>query len=222
MKIKPATIYAWMNNAFACNYPLRFLELGAHHGEDTAAILRMFPLAKCELWECDPRCIRGIHENIQLRAVAWPVKLHENAVGDSAGEETFHQSGGLIRAGREWDFSGSLLRPTKHLTKAPDITFANSVTVRVETLDRIYPPPNIFDFVWMDIQGGEAGAIRGGKRLLSFCGFVYMEAEVEPLYDGQATAPELTATMRELGFAVVGKFENNLLFENKAIEDLLE
>lgn len=215
-------IHDWIKANWASDFPLQYLELGAHHCEDTEVILTMFPRARCEVWECDPRCIEAIAAKF---LAGLNVTLRAHAISDGPGERMFHQSGGEIH-GQEWDYSGSLCRPTLHLERDDRVKFPSTITVHTTSLDIAYAlyPPRIplFDFVWVDIQGGEAAMIRGGQATLQKCHYVYMEAEIEALYEGQATAPELSRMMLELGYSVIGKFHNNLLFENRAIADLLE
>ena len=211
-------IHEWILRMWPRDFPLKILELGAHYGEDSERILRAFPNGTAHLWECDPRCLevlehkRAVEENRHIHIVPYAVGC------ESKNGVVFHQSGGVLTPeGKPWDYSGSLKRPTFHLIRHSSVTFPTTTTVDVRVLDEWYAPDEKFNFVWMDIQGGEADAIEGGENLFRRCNFIYMEAEEVAEYDGQATELELRLVMAALGFDVIAKCSNNLLFENLAL-----
>ena len=89
------------------------LEIGAHHGDHTAALLRTFPNAHLYAFEPDPRAIAA-HRRLVKDA---RLTLYEMAIGGTNGRAEFHVSDGLppgqadaLKANypKGWDQSGSL------------------------------------------------------------------------------------------------------------------
>jgi hypothetical protein len=63
------------------------------------------------------------------------------------------------------------------------------------------------------VQGAEADLIKGGKRALQHTRYFYTEYSNYELYEGQ---PRLRSLMKLLpDFAIVARYSNDVLFENK-------
>jgi FkbM family methyltransferase len=204
-------IHEWIQKQWQPDYGLQLLELGAHYCEDTEVVLAKFLNAKADCWECDPRCVAEIRRKDIQRVLLMPW-----AVGAKQGVQKFWQSDGGYANKPEiphWDFSGSLRRPMEHTVVYPTVTFESQIQVHVWPLDQWYSNKR-FDFVWVDIQGGERDMIEGGKETLQHCNFVYMETEQVRYYEGMALEKELTQMMKDLGFEVVRSFGNNTLYKN--------
>lgn len=103
--------------------------------------------------------------------------------------------------------SSSLLPMHKHREKHPDVTPCGTVTVLSMTLDTLFSRkglnPADYDFLNMDIQGGELLALKGMNRILKDVRWVYTEVNTEELYKGCVLLPELTRHLEERGFKLV-------------------
>jgi len=67
------------------------LEIGAHHGEHTAAFLKFFPKAQIHAFEPDPRALTVLKSNLNDPRV----RIHELTIGAQNGKAVFHISSGL-------------------------------------------------------------------------------------------------------------------------------
>jgi len=202
------------------------LEVGCNDGTDTLRMITEMPGATIHCFECDPRAIDrfkklvGNHDQIHL---------HEMAIADVDGKALFHGSSGQPpNAGKnashycflsEWDLSGSLYEPSRHLTYSPWCTFPEdricevSVT-RLDTWKESHPEISRIDFIWCDVQGAEASLILGARKLLSVTQFFYTEFYNDPLYSGQVPLHVLQVMMQENGFLLTGTYNDNALFRN--------
>lgn len=77
-----------------------------------------------------------------------------------------------------------------------------TIEVAVHRLDE-------FDFHWsqskrlllkLDVQGFELNVLKGSVDALKHCAYVYAECSEVPLYDGQALRPEVEAFLKDQGF----------------------
>jgi hypothetical protein len=91
------------------------------------------------------------------------------------------------------------------LTSFPEVNFDKTISVPVTTLDEWSAANSVkqVDFLWLDLQGGELAALRGGERLLRTVKLVYTEVLLAPLYDGAPLYPEISSWMSEKGFHVI-------------------
>lgn len=100
--------------------------------------------------------------------------------------------------------SSSLLPMHKHLEKHPDVSPCGTIPVRTITVDTLFSrnhlDPLDYDFVNMDLQGGELLALRGMARILPSIRWVYTEVNTEELYKGCVLMPELTRFLEDRGF----------------------
>ncbi len=80
-----------------------------------------------------------------------------------------------------------------------------SVTEQIESVD----------LLWVDIQGAERDMIAGGQRTLKNTRYLFIEAEEQQFYEGQAVRPELLAMLP--GWEVIGEFDYNLLLRNQNV-----
>lgn len=195
------------------------LEIGANDGEDTVKFFRTFrhPDTQIYCFECDPRAI----EKWKKTAPKDRCQLFEVALADSPGTRTFHQSGGKP-PGRQWeqcndwDKSGSLLPNDQHTVHSPWLNFNSTIEVQCMTLDDwAVNYPGIFDFCWMDVQGGELMVLRGGIETLPRIRYMYCECDPRPNYQGQCCLDELSAFFSQHNFSYVGEYDGfNHLWKN--------
>ncbi len=126
------------------------------------------------------------------------VTLHEMALGESAGLAEIHLS-------RRAD-SSSLLPIGEMQSKLfPSTDEIGTLQVRVATLDELQDVwgPARKALLKLDVQGFELSVLKGAKKALKNCAFVYAECSEIPLYTGQALFPEVAAFLAAEGFKPV-------------------
>lgn len=195
------------------------LEIGSHDGTDTARFLEQMPGARVFCFEPDQRALARFETMIDSPAV----ELCEMAVADIDGERQFWASTG--RAGRmaDWDYSGSLCKPTGHLTRSPEIGFKEPAPVPCIRLDTwLAHRPHLFDpgidFIWADVQGSQRLVIAGGNRTLSITKWLYIESHEPPAYANEPTQDELIDELSET-FEPIAFYAENILFKNRKAHD---
>ena len=191
-------------------------EIGANDGSDTVRFVKYFQDATIVCFEPEPRAAKVWKQRPELAHA----KLYECALGSKSGESIFYQSGGTKEGAikEDWDFSGSLNKPTGHLEYSPWVTFKDRIVVSVEPLNKFNLNRQI-DLIWMDVQGGEQNVILGGQEVLEWTRFLYTEYGhwKKPLYEGQM---DLSDTQRTLGsnWKLIALYEGcNALFQNRKV-----
>ncbi len=138
-------------------------------------------------------------------------KLIIGAVSDEMGFRPFHFA---FNAKDKTHASGSLRKPTGHLTAIPEVSFPFTGMVQTYTLDQIFEREYLtkIDLLWADIQGAENMMIAGGQEALKHTRWLFMEVENVELYEGEALRSELISMLP--GWHVLQSFEYNILMEN--------
>ena len=72
------------------------------------------------------------------------------------------------------------------------------ITLRTTTVDYLDIPS--FDFIKLDIQGGELNALKGAEKSLKTCLGIELEVEFIELYSGQPLFGEITEFLNNKGF----------------------
>ncbi len=172
------------------------LEIGSHDGSKdgshTLLFLEAMPGIQLYCFEPDSRPIARFKETIGDDP---RVRLCEAAVAGIDGEGPFHASTGKAGHMADWDFSGSIHKPTGHLEKSPEIRFKPPVDVpyiRLDTwLDATLSSKTIIDFIWADTQAAEGDMITGGQETLRRTRYLYTEFYNRPMYEGQLKLTEV-------------------------------
>jgi len=192
------------------------LDCGTNDGTTSEDFLRVMPDATILCCECNPAPLK----RFKLRAHP-RVTLFVSAVYHRNCRRKFFPSGGKIPGSsapcaEDWDYSGSLQKPTGHLIRDPRITFDREIEVECKTLDYIAAPfRGEIDFIHADLQGGEASMILGGQYTLARTRWLYLEFYDRPLYDRQ---PDLKGLLSFLpDWELVGIFGENALFKNREV-----
>ncbi len=196
------------------------LEVGCHDGGNTIGFLNMFANPHVYCFEPDPRAIARFRERIGQRT---NVHLFEVAVSDRIGQITFYQSSRKpdtqdSTSQGDWDRSGSIRKPKKHLTKHPWVTFDKSLVVNTTTLDAWCAQQGIdhVDFIWMDVQGAEMDVFNGGTQTLQKTRFLYTEYNNQELYEGQANLKQLVDYLTQ--FKVLIRYSDDVLLKNTSFQ----
>lgn len=185
------------------------VELGAHHGHDTAILYDAAakPVTYIAV-EADPRNIPVLEQRIYPRDVS----IVHAAIWDRAGEVDLHLSHG------EGTGSSSVRPPLKHLEHFPGIAFNGSARVPALPLDSITLLCELWhaDLIWCDIQGAERNMIAGGRQTLARTSWLLTECDSIEMYAGQATRDELLDLLGPEWELVAEWPENaNLLLRNR-------
>jgi hypothetical protein len=108
-------------------------------------------------------------------------------------------------SGGESDGSSSLLKPTGHLKEHPSVTFGETISVSVTTLDTWAVATGVprVDLLWLDLQGSELEVLKAAPNVLRTTAVVYSEVSLKPMYFSAPLYPELRAWMESAGFVVV-------------------
>jgi len=187
------------------------LEIGANCGQSTVTFIEQMPNATIYCFEPDPRAIAKFKRLIQYPNV----HLIEAAVGADSGFVMFNQSSGAEHIDPlGWDHSGSIRKPKTHLDAFPGVKFEKQIPVPLIKLDDWTKENQIgeIDFIWADVQGAESDLILGAKETLRQTHFFYTEFNDDEQYEGQINFQTLNALMKNLGFVLLHKFDNDALF----------
>ncbi len=195
------------------------LEIGSHEGIDTAKFLAAMPGITMHCFEPEQRALVRFKERISDNPY---VALYEVAIADVDGEHEFHASTGKAGHMEDWDYSGSLHKPTGHYERSPEIGFKEPISVPCIRLDTWLwnvggnSPGNI-DFIWADVQGSQRDVIAGGQKTLAITRYLYIECHHPiPLYEGEPSREELIALLPD--FEPIGIYaQDNILFKNRKI-----
>ncbi len=194
------------------------LEIGSHEGSDTVKFLEAMPGIRLFCFEPDPRPYARFKK---LIGDDHRVNLYGFAIADHDGAHNFYASTGKAGRREDWDFSGSLCKPTGHLTRSPEIKFKEPVPTPCMRLDSWYEDWGItlagltIDFIWADVQGSQRLLIAGGRRVLNLTRYLYIESHDPVAYAGEPTQEELIEEIQAIAplrpVSIWGK--ENILFE---------
>jgi FkbM family methyltransferase len=178
-------VYTFLKSRFSGPGAKVFFELGTHIGSDTVR-LASFPGVHLHAFEPDPVNIIPALSN---------VTFNRAAIAAQDGETSFHRS--EWRGDMSWTCSGSIHRPTGHMSAYPDVEFGEDITVPTVALDTYVREHKIehIDFIWADIQGAERDMILGAEEALKHTRYLYTEYCNPPLYEGQPTLAEIVALL---------------------------
>ena len=86
--------------------------------------------------------------------------------------------------------SNSLLEPYKHTHIYPDTVFNEKVKVKVDPLDK-YMTSSKFNFINMDVQGGELNVLLGASKTLQHIDYIMTEVNRDELYKNCALIEDM-------------------------------
>ena len=127
-----------------------FLDVGAHIGSVSAAVLKHDSSVRVEAVEAMPDKVANLRRKFP------GIKVHGCAVGDTEGEVTFFvntKQSGYSSLGKRVGASDDDIK---------------QISVSMKTLDSLVDAADV-DVIKIDVEGAELGALRGGARILSRC-----------------------------------------------------
>ena len=182
--------------------PLKVVDIGAHKGGFAREWLRARPQDSLLCIEANPALKEEFWRTV---AHSLHVRLHSLAIAESNGMSQFNVCHSTA--------TSSLLKPSD--TAPTEYLQAMKVThVRdtpCETLDHFMAMEGLqrVDVIKMDVQGGEASVLRGGRKAFSGASYVICELQFRALYDSAGTAESLITSLKEHGFHLVMLFDLN-------------
>lgn len=127
------------------------IDAGANIGHLTLAASRLVgPRGKVHAFECGPRALERLRENIELNGAA-NVVVVDRACWDSEGTSTLY------------DFDEKEI-DLPSMGKRPDRAVAREITIRTARIDDVLKEP--VRLVKIDVEGAELAALRGAERVL--------------------------------------------------------
>lgn len=100
--------------------------------------------------------------------------------------------------------SSSVLRLGTHAQRYPNITYTETVTLPMTTIDDLVNQHGIDPRqhnIWnLDIQGTELDALEGGQQALRHADAIYLEVNTEQVYEGCPELPEVDVRLASWGF----------------------
>lgn len=189
---------------------------GAYVGNLCLEMAERWPEARIHAFEAAQDLSRLAHINTRRHP---NITIYPKALARSPGRFEFYRSSGNGLG------SSSLLAPLKHREAYPQIDFPYKEFVDATTLTEFVLSKKIprIDLLWLDLQGGELDALRGGSELLAHIPLVFVEVNLVEMYKGGAQYPELRQWMENRGYQVVHEFlegknrQGDVLFMKKRI-----
>jgi len=163
--------------------PATMLDIGANVGHFTAAFSDIFPHCTPTLIEPNPHCLG------QLQAL--PFEIIPAAASDKNGTAEIHLT-------TEWleSTGASLYRENTPFFRDEVLVKQEIKTFRIDD----YFAGRRFDFVKIDVQGGELDVLNGGTDIIRQADYVLIEVAIMEYNAGAPPAEKIFAKLREMGF----------------------
>ena len=178
------------------------IDVGANRGQFTLACrssLSEVPVVAFEPIPAEAALFRKVHGHVPQ------VNLIESALGETSGTATLHLSQSAD--------SSSLLPIGRRQTELfKDTAEVGTLPVPVQRLDDLseHWSGRSRQLLKLDVQGFELNVLRGAIETLKSCAYVYAECSEVALYDGQALRAEVELFLKTQGFALQGRFNEQM------------
>ncbi len=170
------------------------VDVGAHHGEEIATFLQMFPEAIVHAIEPTPESLEALRK---AYGDTPRVKIHAGSLAEVTGVSLLH-----MYAASECN-SLTAYAPEPSLNRT-SLGTAERVPVQTWTLDQFCAEQRLdqIDLLKVDTQGAELRVLAGGVNVLTSRRIRLLALEVSfvPLYEQQAEADEILARLRQLQY----------------------
>lgn len=174
--------------------PVRgIIHIGAHECEERRAYLSHFAVDDSKIvW------IDAIKEKVdKMKAANKEIVIFNECISNKDGEEVSF----MITNNYE---SSSMLNFKTHATEHPHVKEVGRILMKTKTLKTLYKEhslePSNYNFMNIDIQGAELMALQGAGDILNSIDYIYLEVNVQELYEGCCLLPELDAYLSSFGF----------------------
>jgi FkbM family methyltransferase len=170
----------WRHQGYA---PRSLLDIGAHLGGFSRAMLEVFPGCVPTLVEPNPHC------HAALAATGW--ELHRLAASSEDGEAMLHLTSEWLQS-----TGASLYRENTHFFR-DEVLERRAVPRR--RIDALFAGRR-FDVVKIDTQGAELDVLHGGRAVISQADYILVEVSLVEFNAGGAAAEAVFAALAEMGF----------------------
>ena len=176
--------YGWAFKAIDPKNITNIFELGAHDGNDTEILSKLYPNSTIIAVEALPEFC----DKIRKRKLP-NVQIIQKAITDKQGNDiVFH------RANKQYQASGSIYGSTEgqgfHDVMKNKL---QSIKVKTTTIDALVKETGIVpSIILMDLQGAELLALKGAIKTLDKCKYIVSEGGYVPLYKGASTIHDVT------------------------------
>jgi FkbM family methyltransferase len=166
------------------------IHIGGHIGTEYEEYKKIDSIEHMVFYEPDPENYKVLKSNV---AHDKRVISINKALGPFSCKADFHRETG--NNGQ----SNSLLEPYKHTHIYPGIVFSDKITVQVDPLDK-YQPSSKFNFINMDVQGGELNVLIGASKTLEQIDYIITEVNRDELYKNCALIEDIDYYLSKYGF----------------------
>jgi 2-O-methyltransferase len=168
------------------------VEAGAHYGNDTAILARLFPQGVIHAFEPTPSSFEKLKATVsELKNVC----CYQQALSDVTGKATFY-------IGPSGGGSNSLLPPVliAHY-------FTDKISVDCMVLDQWAKRNNVkhVDFMWLDMEGNELIVLKSSPKILKTVKVIYTEINYHEFWKNNAHYYELRNFLEKQGFTELWK-----------------
>lgn len=185
------------------------IDVGANRGQFTLACrlaLPGVPVVAFEPIPSEAEIFRKVHSRLPQ------ISLYELALGEYQGSAILHLS-------KSADSSSLLPIGLKQRELFVNTSEVGTITVPVQRMDEL---SNCWvgrsrQLLKLDVQGYELQVLRGSLETLRSCAYVYAECSEVSLYDGQALRAEVEAFLKDQGFLLVNRY-NEQYADGKLIQ----
>jgi FkbM family methyltransferase len=174
------------------------IDCGAHIGEDSVELARIFPAGIVYSFEAVPQVFAKLKHTVRRFK---NIICNNIALSDKTGVSKMYVSSG------SYDGSSSLLAPKEHLADHPDVLFNETVEVNTISLDDWAGQNKIekVDLLWLDMQGYEYPALKASAKVLPLVKVIHTEVSTRETYENVTRYDELKNFLQQQGFTEVYK-----------------
>jgi len=189
------------------------LEAGAHYGNETIAMARLWPEAKIFALEPNPHAFEIL---VQATVPFDSIDCRQIALNDTTGKASFYICYGSTGDNPVFEHASSLLEPSLEM----EVHYKGPILqVNCKNLDEWREENQIepIDFLRLDIQGSELQVLEASPKTLSSLTAIYVHTNLFPFRIGTTLFPELKAFLEDHGFKLLAHWyreglEGNAIF----------
>jgi FkbM family methyltransferase len=207
--IKEDIQIAYLKSILASN---GILHIGAHRGSEAPIY---YWLGKPVIWiEANPK----IYDDLQINISTFP---NQKAFNYLISNKDFIKKSFFIS--NNDGASSSIFQFSKHHLNFENRLFKMNKAVKLETISlatffKIKKlEPKLYNFWVIDVQGAELLALKGAKRILDFCKYLYVEVSLKDFYKGGVKFNNIKKWLEKRGFRILLQpkgVHTNVLFKN--------